>query len=241
MNSPLSANISSVSAQKVVHPVAVQASPARLVRLGRRRLRDGQKLGNLLVQVAYAELRNKKWHAQCLCDCGKPTIVGVSRLIAGITKSCGHLRLEATTFHGMAGTPTYCSWHHMRQRTGNPNNDAAEYYSNRGITVCIRWEKFENFLADMGERPDGTTLERKDVNGHYEPGNCEWATRQQQVRNRRNNVMLTHDGRTLCLREWANELGMSYRTLDYRIKSGMTVNEALTRPVNKRHSHPTPA
>lgn len=88
-----------------------------------------------------------------------------------------------TTTHGMTDSPTYVSWVEMRRRCRSDRHRAE--YRDRGITVCERWRKFENFLADMGERPDGLTLDRIDNDGNYEPGNCRWATPDQQSRNRR--------------------------------------------------------
>ena len=87
--------------------------------------------------------------------------------------------------HRMYGTPTYRSWASMIQRCTNEKRHNYAYYGGRGITVCVRWRDFDAFLADMGERPDGTTLDRIDNEGNYEPGNCEWATPKQQSNNRR--------------------------------------------------------
>lgn len=131
-------------------------------------------------------------HAQwsCVCDCGNEITVRSKNLLSGNTKSCGCLKLEGNNFrHGHALTysasPTYRSWQKMRSRCNNPRNNRWEEYGGRGISVCRRWDVFENFLADMGERPEGTTLDRINVDGDYKPGNCRWATPKEQRENRR--------------------------------------------------------
>jgi hypothetical protein len=116
-------------------------------------------------------------------------------LRGGRVKSCGCLRKEkvvengrtnpSNLQHGMCGSPTYISWENMRQRCDNPNATGWERWGGRGITLCERWDSFENFLADMGERPEGTTLDRIDNDGNYEPGNCKWSTSKEQQANTR--------------------------------------------------------
>lgn len=133
--------------------------------------------------------------------------------------------------HGQAETPLYNVWQAMLNRCRNPNTRRFKDYGGRGISVCERWQSFENFHADMGDRPDGMTLERKDSNGNYCPENVIWADRKAQSRNRRSLVMLTHSGETLCAAEWAERLGIKGATLRARLKSGWSVADAVTKPL----------
>lgn len=134
--------------------------------------------------------------------------------------------------HGMHGTPTYRSWISMRQRCQNQRLRQYADYGGRGIRVCERWQVFENFYADMGERPEGCTLDRIDGNGNYEPGNCRWAPPKTQSRNWRNaNHRITYAGETLTLAEWSERVGIEHHTLQYRLRQGWTAEAALTTPV----------
>lgn len=153
----------------------------------------GKRYGRLLVQAAGTPTPQGKSRWWCLCDCGNRSLVVGSDLRSGNTTSCGcrkeELRAARFTTHGFRASgrthPSYPSWANMLQRCTNPNDPAYRHYGGRGITVCERWQSFENFLADMGERPEGLTLDRTDNEGNYEPGNCKWATRAQQSANRR--------------------------------------------------------
>src|ERR1019366_1793333 len=100
-------------------------------------------------------------------------------------------------------------------------------YGGRGIKVCERWASFENFLADMGPRPKGTSIERVDNDKGYEPGNCRWATRGEQAANRRNNHPITHNGETLHVAEWARRTGLHVQTILWRLRNGFSPERAL--------------
>lgn len=144
--------------------------------------------------------------------------------------------------HGMTKTPEYYSWASMKSRCLNPKNDRYAEYGGRGITICKRWiDSFENFYADMGPRPDKTTLERRDTDGNYEPENCCWATQKEQQSNRRNNNLLTHDGVTLTITEWSRRLGFKERAIAWRLRNGWSVDRALTEPRISKYAKRNPA
>jgi hypothetical protein len=141
----------------------------------------------------------------------------------------------AVIFHGhkTSNYPTYRSWAQMIQRTTNPNNGRWEDYGGRGISVCERWRSFIAFLSDMGERPDGTQLDRVDNNASYSPENCRWATRSQQQNNRRNNRLISFNGETRSATEWSRLLGFPRGLITTRLKSGWSVEAILSTPVQK--------
>lgn len=138
--------------------------------------------------------------------------------------------------HGHAGTgrrsKEYQCWLDMKQRCLNEECYAFPYYGARGITVCDRWkESFSAFLVDMGERPVGTTLDRIDNDGHYEPGNCRWATRAEQVANRGISRLVEVNGEMLPLKEACRRLGLNHKTVAGRIDKGWPIDRALTPPL----------
>jgi hypothetical protein len=115
----------------------------------------------------------------------------------------------------------------MIRRCTKPEHPSYKDYGAKGITVCDRWLKFENFYADMGERPEGTTLDRRETDGNYEPGNCKWSTRKEQDSNRSTSRIFTVGDKTQTMRDWARESDIPYSTLRYRLDRGLTIQQAL--------------
>ena len=145
------------------------------------------------------------------------------------TKGQPHVR------HGMSSTPEYLTWSRMIGRCYSPQRRDYERWGGRGIRVEERWHTFENFFADMGLKPTPQhSLERLDNAGHYGPENCIWATPKQQARNRRNNRLLTHQGETLPIAEWADRTGINRKCIQMRLRRGWSVGDALSLPTEPR-------
>lgn len=171
----------------------------------------------------------------CRCECGNEKVVPAGALVSGASRSCGCLSqemgrrvcVERNTTHGRAKTPTYRIWSGMITRCHNPRASGFHKYGARGVTVCDRWRhSFEAFLADMGEKPPGLTLDRIDSREGYEPSNCRWATMREQQNNRTNNRRITYGGETLTLAQWARRLGMPPSTLQRRADAGLPISDA---------------
>lgn len=198
----------------------------------------GQRFGRLIVieRAPQLSVGNVRW--RCLCDCGGETVTQAGSLISGRTLSCGCVKAElaliANTTHGKSQSATYRSWAKMKARCTNPKAKEFVNYGGRGIQLCDRWYEFENFLADMGERPEGKTLDRIDNEGNYEPSNCRWATWAQQSMNKRNTRNFTLDGETLHLNEWAARWGLPRATLIHRLERGWSFERALKTPPDIR-------
>lgn len=193
----------------------------------------GVRVGRLVVSRRGAANSSGNIQWVCLCDCGKETEVRGQLLRTGVTKSCGCLAVEkskgrASHGHARVGllSPEYRSWLAMKKRCG-PNYSQRHLYGGRGIMVCERWMKFDNFFEDMGRQPspEHRSIDRyPDNDGNYEPGNCRWATRKEQGRNKRSN-RIVETGE--CVAEVAERSGLAYDTVYNRIaKLGWSVGRA---------------
>lgn len=165
----------------------------------------------------------------CQCVCGNVVRCKAHNLASGGTGSCGCLWKEQITTHGMTKTRAYVIWKAMKDRCYSPKRYHYHNYGGRGIKVCDRWrDSFENFIADMGEPPDGHTIDRIDNNGNYEPSNCRWATYETQLNNTRSNRMITAFGKTQSMTLWAREYGLPVTTLRNRLfRAKMNPEDAL--------------
>jgi hypothetical protein len=127
---------------------------------------------------------------------------------------------------------THSSWHNMRSRCNNPKASGYQNYGGKGIQVCDRWNTFEDFLVDMGERPGPEySIERIDLNKNYCPSNCKWATRTEQNRNRSMCIYLTINNKCQTIKEWALEMGIKRQTIERRLKLGWSQYDAVMQPV----------
>jgi len=197
----------------------------------------GLVFGRLRVmkRVYREDISPKKVYWGCICKCGNTVTVTTGALRSGLTRSCGCLKNEnASTInfkHGGRGTEEYHAWCDMKTRCLNPNFKDYKYYGGRGIKICEKWiDSFENFINDMGLKPGHNySLDRKDTNKDYEPENCKWSTYKEQCRNRRNNLLIDFNGKTITLAELSEKTGLDWHLLRYRIiDKSMSVEEAVT-------------
>ncbi len=191
----------------------------------------GRRFGRLLV-LCFGGRKKKKSMWKCRCDCGKIIAINSSNLLRGDTKSCGCLRSELLKVekrtHGLSGKKILSVWHAMIGRCFNQDNPEYVNYGGRGIAVCDRWKNDpKEFYSDMGDPPAGMSLGRIDNDGDYSPDNCRWETMSQQNRNSRRTVLVTHGGKTQCLKDWALELGIPYDRVIGRRRCGQSDLQAL--------------
>lgn len=196
----------------------------------------GQRFGRLtVIKKAFSKKigSSKRVHWECICDCGKTAFVVTSYLIGGHTKSCGCYRSiwssKNKTIHGMAKTPEYETWCHIKKRCNNPDDIDYKDYGAKGISVCKRWtESFQNFYDDMGPRPSNKhSIDRIDNDGDYTPENCHWATLNQQANNKSSNVVIEIDGIKKTLIQWCEHYGINYSTVQSRIRYGWPPEKAV--------------
>lgn len=193
-----------------------------------------------LTVIGESEPQKGKSAWMCRCKCGREKTVLATNLLRGKIRSCGCLAVEQgrrigllATKHGHYKTGTYHSYRAMLSRCYDPRNLAYPKYGAKGITVCQRWmDSFDNFLADMGERPEGTTLDRfPKTKWNYEPSNCRWATIEEQNRNRGDfNIFIEFQGRSLHIIEWSKETGLPINTLRKRLRNKWSIDRMLTTP-----------
>jgi hypothetical protein len=193
----------------------------------------GKKFHRLTV-LSHHERRGYAHVWKCLCDCGNETISYGAALRNGQTKSCGcwskEQRSKATKTHGMTGTRIYNTWLQMRRRCHDPKDPAYPGYGGRGIDVCPEWmNSFESFFRDMGHRPNGMTLDRRNNDLGYCRDNCRWSSHKEQANNRRSSRVLEAFGEKMTVSQWAEKTGISSRAIRQRLDYyGYTVVEALT-------------
>lgn len=189
----------------------------------------GQRFGRLTVtglDPVRSSTGSCRWI--CNCDCGRSTVVQTENIKRGHTTSCGCAFKEAHTTHGERYTPEYQVWANMLKRCQNVNDPTFKHYGARGIRVCPQWQTYEGFIADMGYRPSSDhSIERRDVNGNYEPGNCYWATNDVQFNNRTNSVVHHVNGKRMTNSEVARLIGITPTAVAQRLARGFTIEEVI--------------
>jgi len=193
---------------------------------GKFKLLTGLTFGKWTVTGNPVRLKRRTLY-ECVCTCGTTKLVSADHLARGDSTSCGCAyrgrSYRTVENHGKRDTRTYKSWCSMIGRCFNPKDRSYPNYGGRGITVCERWLSFSNFIADMGDRPIAHSLDRIDNEKGYVPGNCKWATRTEQNRNSRQNVII--DGH--CISEWSEQLQLPRSTLASRIRRKGTIRGKL--------------
>lgn len=201
---------------------------------------NGSKFNRLTLLNRLPKQPGKAARGRFQCDCGTIKDAQLNAVVSGSTKSCGCLVREyyesgTVRSHGDHNSLEYKSWTQMKSRCFDPKNPSYGRYGGRGVGVCDWWQGkdgYAHFLADMGRRPTKDhSLDRwPDQDGDYEPGNCRWATRLEQQANRACARLLTYNGETMTMLQWANRLGMSWTSLANRAKRGLSDEQIITIP-----------
>lgn len=221
--------------------------------MGDTLINSGEKFGNLV--ALNIENLNGKTYWLCQCDCGKKVRVASGKLRGGYTKRCEECRKQLLKDsphrlkHGKSRrsepyAKEYHIWGTLKGRIKNPNHHKYHSHGGKGLTLDPRWEDFENFLADMGEKPyPGASIERLDNEVGYWPSNCVWANRFQQGNNRHDNRIITANGETQCSAWWARETGLKRKTIEQRINQGWSHEGAvntLPNTTRRKYNYVTP-
>lgn len=207
----------------------------------RIKISAGDVFGDWTV-VNGSEEQSKYGHIKvlCKCVCGVERYVGSSILKNGRSTGCGCSRLARfvtrKTKHGFAKHVLYPVWNTMIQRCYNKKQNCYPKYGGRGIKVCERWHVFENWLADMGDRPEGFSIERKNNNGDYCQENCIWADQKTQCNNRTTSHFIEVDGISKTIQQWAEDYMIKPHTIMARIKRGWPIETAISAPLDPRGS-----
>jgi hypothetical protein len=209
----------------------------------RKNIRDlvGQKFNRWTV-ISFSHTYKGKAFWNCMCDCGtKKTVTGTA-LTGGGSQSCGCARVDfvtdKNTTHGLSKHPLYSVWQGIHSRCRGYNLKDIPCYVDTGITVCERWsgpDGFVNFLEDMGERPEGTQIDRINNSKGYSPENCRWVTSKENNRNRRSNRKITFNGKSQCISEWSEETGLSKGVIKSRLDNAWSIELALTTPAETKY------
>lgn len=194
----------------------------------------GQTYGRLTA-ISFHSIKNRRHFWNCVCDCGKHHLSSAENLRFGYVKSCGCSKAQGNNrSHGESKARTtkeYRTWAQMRGRCYNKKHDSFNNYGGRGITVCERWKKYQNFLADMGRAPSTEhSIDRKNNNGNYEPGNCRWATKKEQSNNTRKNRFLEYKGQFKTISQWSDLLNRKHQIVRNRLHIGWSIERALETP-----------
>jgi len=197
----------------------------------------GQIFGRLTIIEYIGKTKYKQSLWLCRCNCGNEKVILGLNLNHGRVKSCGCIVKEGNNFkHGFSHTKSWQAWDNMKQRCLDSNHKQYKDYGGRGIKVCDRWLKFENFLKDVGEISPELTLDRINNNGNYEPDNFKLSTRKEQQRNTRFNNLITYKNKIQCLSAWAEEHCINYNTLYQRLYiDKWPIEKALLTPVRKKN------
>lgn len=206
----------------------------------------GSKFGKLTVQSRASDKAYKRPHWVCICDCGGKSVVSGTNLNRLTTRSCGCLYevSKRATTHGLTKSRAYGSWCAMKYRCLSEKHESYARYGGRGITICDRWlRSFEAFYEDMGERPEGLTLERIDNDKGYYKENCKWATRSEQNKNQYHppkpglGQKISFKGKDLTVAQWAEALGLSKITIHKRLRAGWAIKDVLSTTHLRANQH----